>query len=142
MEKELLDEGYTLVISERLAEAGYQEMMIRGKDRIIRQVVVPQTFHLQKLVLPQNIVTLVGTPFNSGYSINIPADSIPVSILDFEKQETSPIKYPGLVSDLQASIQRINDDNPNLISLLDQFELAVEDLLTVSINETQITILI
>ena len=142
MEKDFTDSGYTLVTSNELLKVGYQEFMRREGNKTERYIVIPQSFHSQKVELPTEISRPESTKVSSGYLIKIPFDSMPLSILDLNNTESISMKYPGLLSNLQNSIEKIKQDNPQLINMLEQYELSLEDMLTVSIEESEINILL
>lgn len=142
MEKYPIEEGYTLVISEKLANAGYEESMVARKEASERYIKIPSEFHSQDVTLPPVISRLKSIPAQEAQYIKIPFDSIPIKILDLERSENLQAKYPGIVSDLQRSIDILTQTNPNLTNLLTAHDLQIEDLLIVSIKESQINILL
>ncbi len=142
MEKYPIEEGYTLVISEKLANAGYEESMVKRKEGSERYVKIPQELHEQDVVLPPSISRLNSIQGLDNQYIKIPFDSMPIKILDLERSESLKMKYPGLVSNLQRSIDILTDTNATLTDMLRKYDLQMDELLIVSIKESQIYILL
>jgi hypothetical protein len=142
MEKDPIEGGYTIVISDELSDVGYQEMMTKTRESVQRYIVIPESFHKQEVHLPEQITRLETTESKLGYVAKIPSDSIPLNILDLNRIENLTMKYPGIVSNLKASIEKIKQDNPDFIKTLEAHGLTIEDILTVSIQESQVNILL
>lgn len=142
MENYPIEQGYALVISEELAKVGYEELMVGRKEGFERYVKIPLELHSLEITLPPSISRLEGIPNQESQYTRIPFDSIPIKILDLERSKNLQAKYTGKVSDLQSSIDILTTTNPNLVTFLTAHELQIEDLLIVSIKESQINILL
>ncbi len=142
MERANLEQGSTHIVSDSLAKAGYEEIIsIRneGEERFIK---IPEAFQKNNLFLPDSISKLPQQISNSEIYINIPPDSIPLSIFDIEIEKNNLIKYSGIVVKVKESVEEIKRNNHDLVQTLNKENLQVEDILIVSIDTSQIIILL
>jgi hypothetical protein len=143
VEKSVLENGHTFVVSEPLTKLGFEEITRRGEDGVQRFVRIPNSFDQNDLLIPPSINTIEPSSVDEeGKYIRIPNDSIPLRILDTSPLKNNNIRYPGILSNINETINEIKKNNPILVSKLHESRIELKDILIVSIEQSKVFLLL